>query len=444
MIKPRLGFFDLSMLIISMVIGIGIFRTPQIVAQKSGTIELFFAAWIIGAVISVFGALTFAEIGARYPIAGGFYKVFSFCYHPAFAFMLNWSLVIINASSAASVALIGAEYLSPLLFPSPVSHMNIQFLVVGIVLLLYGVNMLGIRSGAGVQNVLSGLKIVLILFFSSAIFFAVQLSAPEINLSSSLETSSSTNLFFAFGAGLISVFFTYGGYQNTINFGEDIKEPQRNIPRAIFLSMAIILILYISINISYVLVLGFENVKSSPLVAAALAKQMMGKTGAAFTSVAIFISVLGFLNSALMYNPRIWYAMADDKILPKIFGQINAKRQVQEFSLTLFTILILIMFFTLGTFEKLLSYVMFTDTISLATAAYCIFILRNKQKTNYTGFKVRSSIIPIVFIITICFVTMSVISDDPLRSLYGLLVFAFGFVLYKLFSFLLKVKETGN
>ena len=96
MIKPRLGFYDLAMLIISMVIGIGIFRTPQIVAQKSGTVELYFAAWIIGAVISICGALTFAEIGARYPVAGGFYKVFSFCYHPAFAFMLNWSLVIIN------------------------------------------------------------------------------------------------------------------------------------------------------------------------------------------------------------------------------------------------------------------------------------------------------------------------------------------------------------
>ncbi|MEI7803092.1 MAG: amino acid permease, partial [Bacteroidota bacterium] len=136
MIKPRLGFYDLAMLIISMVIGIGIFRTPQIVAQKSGTVELYFAAWIIGAVISICGALTFAEIGARYPVAGGFYKVFSFCYHPAFAFMLNWSLVIINASSAASVALIGAEYLSPLIFPSTVSPMNIKFLVVGIVLLL--------------------------------------------------------------------------------------------------------------------------------------------------------------------------------------------------------------------------------------------------------------------------------------------------------------------
>lgn len=432
------------MLIISMVIGIGIFRTPQIVAQKSGTVELFFAAWLVGAVISIFGALTFAEIGARYPVAGGFYKIFSYCYHPAFAFMLNWSLVIINASSAASVALIGAEYLAPLIFSSPVSEMNIQFLVVGIVLLLYGINMQGIRSGARIQNILSGLKIILILIFSSAIFFAIQISANEIHLSSSIETSSSDNLFLAFGAGLISVFFTYGGYQNTINFGEDIKEPRRNIPRAIFLSMAIILILYISINISYVLILGFDNIKTSPLVAATLAKQMMGNTGAAFTSVAIFISVLGFLNSAMMYNPRIWYAMADDNILPKIFKRVNQKRQVQEFSLTLFTVLILIMFFTLGTFEKLLSYVMFTDTISLATAAYCIFILRRKQENNYTGFKVRSSIIPVVFIVIICFVTISVINDDPLRSLYGLLVFAFGFILYKLFHFLLKNKGITN
>ena len=443
MIKPRLGFFDLSMLIISMVIGIGIFRTPQIVAQKAGTVELFFAAWIIGAVISVFGALTFAEIGARYPVAGGFYKVFSYCYHPAFAFMLNWSLVIINASSAASVALIGAEYLAPLIYPAPVSEFHIQIIVVGIVLILYGINMLGIRSGATTQNILSGLKILLILFFSSAIFFAVQATPIESNLNSGLISNSGSNLLLAFGAGLISVFFTYGGYQNTINFGEDIKEPQRNIPKAIFFSMAIILVLYMAINISYVLILGFDNIKSSPLVAVALANQMLGKSGAAFTSIAIFISVLGFLNSALMYNPRIWYAMADDKVLPSIFKKVNEKKQVQEFSLTVFTILILIMFFSLGTFEKLLSYVMFTDTISLATAAFCVFILRRKQILVYKGFKVVNSIFPVVFIITICFVTLSVIIDDPLRSLYGLVVFAFGFLLFHFLKLFLKKEDSS-
>ncbi len=441
MIKPRLGFYDLAMLIISMVIGIGIFRTPQIVAQKSGTVELYFAAWIIGAVISICGALTFAEIGARYPVAGGFYKVFSFCYHPAFAFMLNWSLVIINASSAASVALIGAEYLSPLIFPSPVSPMNIKFLVVGIVLLLYGINMLGIRSGAGVQNLLSGIKIALILFFCSAIFFAIRLH-PVGNLIAETVTPSTNNLILAFGAGLISVFFTYGGYQNTINFGEDVKEPQRNIPRAIFLAISIILVLYLGINISYVYVLGFENIKSSPLVAASLANQLLGNTGAAFTSIAIFISVLGFLNAALMYNPRIWYAMASDNVLPKVFKNMNEKRQTQEFSLTVFTLLILNMFFWLETFEQLLNYVMFTDTISLASAALCVFILRRKQKEFvYTGFRVKQNIIPIIFIATLCFITLNVIVNDPRRSLYGAIVFAFGFPLYMLFKNLLKKSE---
>lgn len=438
MIKPRLGFYDLSMLIISMVIGIGIFRTPQIVAQKSGTVELYFAAWIIGAVISICGALTFAEIGARYPVAGGFYKVFSFCYHPAFAFMLNWSLVIINASSAASVALIGAEYLSPLIFSSPVSPMNIKYLVVGIVLLLYAINMLGIRSGAGVQNLLSGIKIALILFFCSAIFFAIKLDSVTVQTTANC-TLPTANLFFAFGAGLISVFFTYGGYQNTINFGEDVKEPQRNIPRSIFLAMSIILVLYLGINFSYVYVLGFENIKSSPLVAASLANQLLGNTGAAFTSIAIFISVLGFLNAALMYNPRIWYAMSNDNVLPKVFKSMNEKRQTQEFSLTVFTALILIMFFWLETFEQLLNYVMFTDTISLASAALCVFILRSKQKEiAYSGFCVKQNIIPIIFIATLCFITLNVIVNDPLRSLYGAIVFAFGFPLYKLFKKLLN------
>ncbi|MEI7801568.1 MAG: amino acid permease, partial [Bacteroidota bacterium] len=143
----------------------------------------------------------------------------------------------------------------------------------------------------------------------------------------------------------------------------------------------------------------------------------------------------------LMYNPRIWYAMASDNVLPKAFKSMNEKRQTQEFSLTVFTVLILIMFFWLETFEQLLNYVMFTDTISLASAALCVFILRSKQKEMaYTGFRVKQNIIPIIFITTLCFITLNVIVNDPLRSLYGAIVFAFGFPLYKIFSSLLKRK----
>ncbi len=115
-ITPRLRFFDLTMIVVSLVIGIGIFRTPSIVAVKAGTPFIFFTAWILGGVVSTCGALTFAEIGSRYPAAGGFYKIFSHCYHPAYAFMLNWSLVIVNAASSVGVALVGAEYIARYFF----------------------------------------------------------------------------------------------------------------------------------------------------------------------------------------------------------------------------------------------------------------------------------------------------------------------------------------
>ncbi|MCF8444187.1 MAG: amino acid permease, partial [Crocinitomicaceae bacterium] len=116
-IKPKLGVFDLSIIVISLVIGMGIFRTPSEVATKAGTPEIFFLAWTVGAVVSLFGALTFAEIGSRIPSAGGFYKLFSICYNPVFAFMVNWITVISNAASTAAVAIMGSAYIAPILFP---------------------------------------------------------------------------------------------------------------------------------------------------------------------------------------------------------------------------------------------------------------------------------------------------------------------------------------
>jgi APA family basic amino acid/polyamine antiporter len=121
-ITPKLNRFDLTMIVISLVIGMGIFGTPSDVAVKAGNAWIFFGAWIFGGIVTLCGALTFAEIGARYPTTGGFYKVFSFCFHPAFAFMINWVLVISNAASVAAVALLGAEYINPILLPQSLQN----------------------------------------------------------------------------------------------------------------------------------------------------------------------------------------------------------------------------------------------------------------------------------------------------------------------------------
>ncbi|HMI68126.1 MAG TPA: amino acid permease, partial [Cyclobacteriaceae bacterium] len=161
-IKPKLSLFDLTMIVVSLVIGMGIFRTPVEVAQKSILPEIFFLAWTLGAIVSLFGALTFAEIGSRYPVAGGFYRIFSYCYHPAFAFMVNWMTLISNAASTAIVAIIGAEYINPLLFPGLEGDLAVRITTVSAIILLYGINMLGIKMSARVLNVLMIIKISLV------------------------------------------------------------------------------------------------------------------------------------------------------------------------------------------------------------------------------------------------------------------------------------------
>src|SRR6185312_3128074 len=380
-IQSKLGRFDLTMIIVSFIIGIGIFRTPSIVAEKAGTIDVFYAAWIIGGIISIFGGLTFAEIGSRMPVAGGYYKVFSNCYHPSFAFMLNWSLVITNAGSAVGVAKVGADYIEPVLIPAEWQHIIsptvIAFTVMTVLFLL---NYLGIKMGARAQNILSSFKIVLILLLCFALF-----GNKNITQTAAI-TQTTTDALKALGLCLISVFFTFGGYQNTINLGADVKEPQKNIPIGIFSGVAIVIVLYLLINIAYCQVLGFEGLKNKPLLAAELARSFFGDAGFKVTSIIVFVSVLGFINTSFMHNPRVYYAMAEDNVLPGIFKRVNERTQTQEFGLSFFFALNIISLFLLDTFDKIINYVIFLDSISLAFAAASIFILRRKPLAeNYTG-----------------------------------------------------------
>ena len=416
------------MIVVSLVIGVGIFRTPALVAEKSGNELIFFAVWIFGGIISICGALTFAEIGARLPAAGGYYKIFSYAYHPAFAFMLNWSQVIINAGSSAGVAIIGAEYITPVLFPEAADPgLIIKIIAVSIITLLFAINYAGIKMGARTQNVLSVLKIVMILVFCFAIFGK---HAEETTISKSI---GEINYIQAFGISLISIFFTYGGYQQTVNFGADVENAKRNIPRTIFTGIGIVIFLYLLLNFAYVKVLGFEQMQNSPLIAKDLAQAFLGPVGGTIISVVLFTSVLGFLNTSVMSNPRVYYAMAEDKILPPIFKKVNTKTQVQEFGLTFFISVMIASVFLLGSFENIVNYVLFIDSISLASAAAAIFILRRKSEKDYSDFKMKLyPIVPLLFIVTLLFVTYNTILDDSTTALYGFLIFIGGLPLYYL------------
>jgi APA family basic amino acid/polyamine antiporter len=278
--KNKLGLFDFTMIVVSLVIGMGIFRTPANVAAASPTPFIFYVAWIAGGLVALCGALTYAEIGSRLPVTGGYYKVFSYAYHPSIAFAINCIILVSNAASGAAVALVGSEYITGVIIPAGKDPAYIQTVHISIALaaifIFYGINMLGLRLSAKTQSTLMMIKIGLILLLISPLFFATNDNAATTSLITSSIDPGFMEYIKAFGIGLVAVSFTYGGYQQTINFGAEVDKPNRNIPRGIFTGIFIIITLYLVINYAYVNVIGFEELKTSKNIAAIMASKVFG------------------------------------------------------------------------------------------------------------------------------------------------------------------------
>ncbi|WP_345955013.1 amino acid permease [Mucilaginibacter sp. PAMB04168] len=427
-IKPKLSRFDLTMIVISLIIGTGIFKSPGEVAIRTGSPALFFAAWVVGGLVTLCGALTFAEIGARYPNTGGFYKLFSYCYHPAFAFMINWIAVLATTASVAAVALIGAEYLNPLLLPQSMQNVTgTRITTIAMVLLVYFINFLGIKTSARTQNLLTIFKVGMIVLLCLAIFMG---NNSTVIIKAALPAG---NPIASFGLSLVAVFFTYTGYQQTINFGGDVIDAKRNIPKGIFAGIAIVIAVYMVVNFAYYKVLGMGGLQQNTGLAAKMASVVFGELGARITSVLMFISVLAYVNVNIMSVPRVYYAMADDGVLPAIFKQVNPRTQAQEFGMSFFVGTILLILFFVSSFGEVLNYAMFFECIGLSTAAIAIFILRKRTRhLDGTGIYTIKwyPLVPIIFIAVYWFVTLSIFMANPKATLVCMGAFVVGLVIY--------------
>jgi APA family basic amino acid/polyamine antiporter len=290
--------------------------------------------------------------------------------------------------------------------------------------------MAGIKMSARMLNVLMIIKIGLILLLIVSVFAAptpAATAAPEASL-------TSTDWLKAFWLCFVPVFFTYGGYQQTMNFGSDIPNAAKTMPRAIIYGIAIILSLYLLVNFSYFRVLGFEQLKNSTTLAADVAQVLLGDYAYKAVAVIMFLSVMAYVNSSIMSNPRVYYAMAEDKVLPPIFKKVNPKTQVQEFGVTFFVIFIVLTLFFSSSFTQVLNYVMFFDSISLVTASAAIFILRYRARKSGDPegiYKIRGyPWMPALFIIVYSLVNVSVMVSNPGASFIGFILFISGLPLY--------------
>lgn len=427
--KNKLGLFSLTMIVIGLVIGTGIFRTSKDAANAAATPTIFFAAWIVAGLVAICGALTYAEIGSRYPITGGYYKIFSYAYHPSLAFGINIIILISNAASLSGVALIGSEYITPLLVEADAVAKWKPVLAVAAIVLFYGVNLLGLRMSSQTQNVLMVIKIGMLLVIVAALFFpSVHSTAPVIIDESKTSVAA---LLLSFGVALKATSFTYGGYQQTINFGDEVQNPQKNIPKGIFIGIIVIIILYLLVSYSYVKVIGFNNLKETSGIASVVAEKMFGTPGKYGSSVLLFLAVLAYVNVLLLSNPRVMYAMSVDGILPKAFSKKDENKDVLTVSLTVFAAICVVVLFFADTFDRILSFVIFLDSIGMATSAATIFVLRKRTK-HLDGTGIYSMkfypLLPLIFIAAYIFVGTMIAVKEPMLALTGTAVLA-GFII---------------
>ena len=194
--------------------------------------------------IALCGALTYAEIGSRLPVTGGYYKIFAECYHPSIAFAINCIILISNAASLSGVALIGSEYISQIIFTTEPSSFIKALIAMSAIILFYGVNLMGLKMSSRTQNVLMIIKIGLVVLLISSLFFPSNYASQTIK--AIVPDPSWNDYIKSFGIALIAVSFTYGGYQQTINFGEEVENPRKTIPRGIFIGILIIIALYLT------------------------------------------------------------------------------------------------------------------------------------------------------------------------------------------------------
>jgi len=438
--QPKLRLFDLTMIVVGLVIGMGIFRTASNAADAALTPTVFFAAWIGGGLIALCGALTYAEIGSRFPVTGGYYKVFAACYHPSIAFAINCIILISNAASMSGVALIGAEYIGSVIFKTEPSTTTRALIAMVPIVVFYGVNLLGLRLSSTAQNILMIIKIGMLVLLISSVFFVSGQHTPEA-AAAATQAHGWMDYVKSFGIALIAVSFTYGGYQQTINFGEEVHDARRTIPRGIFIGIFLIILLYLAVSYAYYHAIGFGQLKSASGIASLVVEQMFGPTGRKVASILLFVAVLAYVNVLLLSNPRVMFAMSQDGILPAAFQKREEKKDVLTVSLTVFAALGIVVLFFAKTFNEILGFTIFLDSIGMASSAATIFILRRRtRQLDGTGiYKMKLfPLQPLVFIAAYIFVGISIAFNTPMLALTGACVFAAFLAIYFIVTSLKK------
>lgn len=439
----KLNLLDSTSLVIGAVIGSGIFMTAGFIAEYLPSPGLMLIVWLVGGLITKSGALSFAELGAMFPKAGGQYIYIREAYGPWAGFFFGWGFFwFIMCGGIATLGVAFAEFVGyfipALSTQSYIFQLNVlgssyslstgQFVAVGSILILSGINYFGIKTGAIVQNIFTFLRIAAIAaFVILGLTLGKKAGITDFGQIFSLETGLSFDtLMSLFGLALIAVLWTYDGWYSPTCTAEEIKKPERNLPLSLILGTLGITLIYLLMNLVYIMALPLDKMKGVTRIGELASTQLFGPTATHFFSAAIMISIFGCLSATIIYGPRVYYAMAKDRSFFKSMAYIHPRYHVPSKALVGQAIWSSLLCLS-GTYKGLFEYVVFALVIFFALTGFAVIVLRFKQPDRKRPYKTWGyPVIPLFFVIVNLAVFFNIVINQPLKSTIGLIMLSIG------------------
>ena len=418
------------MIVMGGIIGSGIFMNPSVVARQVHTPFLILGAWVFGGLIALAGAFVYAELAARRPEVGGQYAYIREAYHPAVAFIYGWALLlVIQTGGMAAVAVTFGRYFLDLTH-IPMSDWMVAALALA---LLTVVNCLGVRAGSTVQSALMVLKIIAIaaLILCGLLMAEGPGQAPAGSPSTQLlDGPISFDLLTAFGAAMVPVLFAYGGWQTANFIAAEVREPRKNLPRGLIIGVIGVIVLYLAVNFVCVRALGVAGLAQTQTPASDVMRLALGAQGARLIAAGIAISTLGLLSQGMLTAPRVYFAMADDRLFFKSVAWLHPRTRVPVVAIALQGAMAIIIALS-GRYDQILNYVVSVDFIFFGLSATCIFVFRKRKTEEGEGYRMPGHPVTTFLFVAACWlVVINTVYKYPANSLVGLAIMLAGIPVY--------------
>jgi basic amino acid/polyamine antiporter, APA family len=421
-LRRSLGFTDLLLITVGTVIGSGIYLVPSLVLQQTaGRTSLALTVWAVAGFLSLLGALTYAELGAMKPEAGGLYAYLRDSFGPLPAFLYGWaSFLVIASGSIAALAVAFANYLKPLLPFTWLPGWAISVVTIAVVGVL---NVRGTRGSATVQNWTTGAKAGALLVLS--LLLIVRGRGAPANPGTVTELPNAS-LAAGIGAAMIGVLWAYEGWQYVTFSAGEARDPQRTFPRAISIATLFLIVLYLLANVGYIAALGPVGAANSQRVAADAVESLIGPVAGAVVSALILVSIFSALNGLVLTTPRMYFAMARDGVFFQRLAVVHPRFGTPAFAVITLTAWAAALAAS-GTFDQLLTYAVFTGWIFYGLGAVSVLALRRSQPNAVRPFRVPGyPLTPLLFVAASGLLVLNTIWTQPARASVGLGFVALG------------------